>query len=64
MTFSKAEFEAVVAEIGAGLEDFAGKLDRILPVATAAMNRWYIPTTCDRPACGSPRKPSKSADIC
>jgi hypothetical protein len=43
VAFSRAEFEAVVAEISAGLEDFAGKLDRILPVATAAMNRWYIP---------------------
>ena len=42
MDFSKAQFEALVTEIKAGMEEFSGKLDQMVPVASAATNQWYI----------------------
>jgi hypothetical protein len=41
--FSRAQFEAVIGEITAGMEDFSGKLDQMIPTATAAVNHWYVP---------------------
>jgi hypothetical protein len=41
--FSKAEFDAVIADIHIGMADFAGKLDQMIPVATAAVDHWYVP---------------------
>ncbi len=41
--FSRAEFDAVIADIHTGMADFAGKLDQMIPVATAAVSHWYVP---------------------
>lgn len=41
--FSKAQYEAVIADIRTGMDDFAGKLDQMIPVATAAVDHWYVP---------------------
>lgn len=43
MEFSKAQFEAVLADITAGLSTLSDNLDRVGPAATAAANRWYVP---------------------
>lgn len=41
--FSRAQFEAVISDITAGLGTLSDHLDRIGPAATAAANRWYVP---------------------
>jgi hypothetical protein len=40
--FSKAQFEALITDISAGMEDFADRLDQIMPAATAAVDHWYV----------------------
>jgi hypothetical protein len=42
MTFSKAQFEATLAEIQTGMTTLSGNLDRMVPVASAAVNHWYV----------------------
>lgn len=41
--FSKAQFEAVIADINAGMTDFSRMLHQMIPVATAAVGHWYVP---------------------
>lgn len=43
MDFSKAQFEGLLTDISAGLDDLSMRLDQIGPAATAAANHWYIP---------------------
>ncbi|MEU6206086.1 hypothetical protein ABZ814_21190 [Micromonospora musae] len=43
MDFSKAQYESLLAEIGAGLSDLRSRLDQVEPAATAAAGRWYVP---------------------
>jgi hypothetical protein len=42
MDFSKAQFEALISEITTGMQEFSGNLDKMVPVASAAVNQWYI----------------------
>ncbi|MFV2104703.1 hypothetical protein [Micromonospora sp. LOL_024] len=44
MDFSKAQFQALIEDITSGLGDLSHHLDRVGPVATAAANRWYVPS--------------------
>lgn len=44
MEFSKAQFKALIGDITSGLGDFSKHLDEIGPAATAAANRWYVPS--------------------
>ena len=41
--FSIAQYEAVIAEIEAGLKTFQGQLTQVIPAANSAANRWYVP---------------------
>lgn len=43
MEFSKAQYEAVLTEINTGLDTFSHQLNGLVPAATAAVNRWFIP---------------------
>ncbi|TDC43822.1 hypothetical protein [Micromonospora sp. KC213] len=43
MDFSKAQFQALIDDITSGLGDFSNHLNDIVPAATAAANRWYVP---------------------
>lgn len=43
MDFSKAQFESLLADISAGMDDLSLRLDQIEPAAIAAADRWYIP---------------------
>ncbi|MFI2666693.1 hypothetical protein [Micromonospora carbonacea] len=43
MDFSKAQFEALIAEIKTGLDDFAKHLDEIAVASAATAGRWYMP---------------------
>ncbi|OWV09583.1 hypothetical protein B5D80_09345 [Micromonospora wenchangensis] len=43
MDFSKAQFEALIADIRSGLDDFDRRLDEIMPATIAAAARWYVP---------------------
>jgi hypothetical protein len=42
MTFSKAQFEATIREIEAGMVNFSGNLDQMVPAARTAVNHWYV----------------------
>lgn len=41
--FNTAQYEGLMAEITAGLDEFADKLNQIIPTANAALDHWYIP---------------------
>lgn len=43
MEFSKAQFEAVINDITAGLGTLSDQLDRIGPAATTGANQWFVP---------------------
>jgi len=43
LEFSKAQFEALIAEINTGLDDLTGRLDQVEPAAAAAAASWYVP---------------------
>jgi len=43
--FSKAQFESLLAEISAGIDDLSSRLEQIEPAAVAAADRWYVPDT-------------------
>lgn len=43
MDFSKAQFEGLLADIGAGLDDLSMRLNQVEPAAIAAANRWFVP---------------------
>jgi hypothetical protein len=43
MSFSEAEFNAVVQKINKGMDDLSGKISEVPPAANSAMNHWYIP---------------------
>ncbi|GLY01717.1 hypothetical protein [Actinoplanes sp. NBRC 101535] len=42
MSFSVAQFEAVVAEIQGGLSTFSADLDKVQPAARKATGHWYV----------------------
>ena len=41
--FSRAQYEASIHEIEAGMATFSGNLDKMIPVAAAAVDHWYVP---------------------
>jgi hypothetical protein len=41
--FSRAQFDAVIADIRAGMTDFSVKLDSMVPTAAQAADHWYVP---------------------
>ena len=43
MSFSEAEFNAVVQQINKGMTDLSAKISQVPPAANNAANRWYIP---------------------
>lgn len=43
MEFSKGQFEALIADLRSGLEEFSAHIEQVGPVAMAAANRWYVP---------------------
>lgn len=43
MSFSEAEFNAVVQQINKGMADLSTKISQVPPAANSAMNHWYIP---------------------
>lgn len=43
MDFSKAQFEGLLADIGAGLDDLNMRLNQVEPAAIAAAGRWFVP---------------------
>lgn len=43
MSFSIAEFEAVVEKINGGMDDISAKIDELPGKANAAIDHWYIP---------------------
>ncbi|WP_433344200.1 hypothetical protein [Micromonospora sp. CA-111912] len=42
MTFSKAQYESLIADIRSGLDDFAKHLDAVMVASVAASSRWYM----------------------
>lgn len=42
-TFSLAQFQATLDEIDTGMTKFSANLDKLMPAANAAADRWFIP---------------------
>lgn len=59
--FSKAQFEGLLADIGAGLDDLSMRLNQVEPAAIAAANRWFVPDFWPKRFCGLVASPSRLA---